>query len=96
MSNTPREDLEKIGKKFKEMRLAQNLRRKTLALRSGVSESSVKRFELTGDISLDSLIRISNVLSLNDWVACILQSEHLESLESMMKSNRKIKKRGVI
>lgn len=78
------------------MRLAQNLRRKTLALRSGVSESSVKRFELTGDISLDSLIRISNVLSLNDWVACILQSEHLESLESMMKSNRKIKKRGVI
>jgi transcriptional regulator with XRE-family HTH domain len=96
MINTPKENLEKIGKKFKEMRLAQNLKRKTLALRSGVSESSLKRFELTGEISLDSLINISNVLNMNNWITSILEEEHFESLEAVMKVKNKMKRRGVI
>ena len=96
MFNTPKEDLEKIGKKFKEMRLAQNLKRKTLALKSGMSESSLKRFEQTGEISLESLIKISNVLEVKSWVTSILEEEKFESLEAIMNLKKKTKKRGVI
>lgn len=96
MISTPKEELLKIGKKFKEIRLSQKLKRKTLALRSGMSESSLKRFELTGEISLDSLIKISNVLSIKNWIASILEEEHYESLDDILKSKKKIKKRGII
>ena len=96
MINTPKDDLEKISKKFKEMRLSQNLTRKTLALRAGMSESSLKRFEVTGEISLDSLVKISNVLNLKNWINCILEEEHFDSLDSIVKLKNKIKKRGVI
>ncbi|MEI8346137.1 MAG: helix-turn-helix transcriptional regulator [Pseudomonadota bacterium] len=94
--NTPKEDLKKIGKKFKEMRLAQNLKRQTLALRSGVSESSLKRFELTGEISLKSLVKISHVLNMKDWITTILEKKYFESLDAMMHFSEKTKKRGVI
>lgn len=96
MVNTPKEDLNKIGQKFKEIRLSQNLKRSTLALKSGVSESSLKRFERTGEISLDSLIKISNVLNMKNWISCILEEEHFESLDGMMNLKKKTKKRGVI
>jgi transcriptional regulator with XRE-family HTH domain len=51
--DTPKETLQKIGKKLKKIRLSQNYKRQTIAIKSGVSESSLKRFESTGEISLD-------------------------------------------
>lgn len=96
MISTPKNDLEKIGKKFKEIRLSQKLKRKTLALKSGMSESSLKRFEVTGEISLNSLIKISHVLNVTNWFNSILQEEHFESLDDVIKEKNKTKKRGVI
>jgi transcriptional regulator with XRE-family HTH domain len=96
MLNTPKEDREKIGKKFKEIRLAQNLKRGTVALRAGVSESSLKRFELSGEISLESLIKISNVLNMRNWIHCIFEEEHFTSLDEIMNAKKKTKKRGTI
>lgn len=95
--DTPKDDLLKIAKKFKEIRLDQNLKRKTLAIKSGVSESSLKRFEVTGEISLNSLVKISNVLNVRNWIASILEENYYESLEAIIdKQKRKKKKRGVI
>lgn len=42
----------------KKRRLSKNLSRKTLAENSGVSESTIKRFELTGVVTLEALILI--------------------------------------
>lgn len=57
-----------IALRAKERRLACNLSRHTLALKSSVSSASIKRFELTGDISFDALLRIALVLDcLNDF-----------------------------
>lgn len=61
-----------------------------------MSESSIKRFELTGEISLSSLLKISNVLDIKDWISCILEEEHLESINALIKHKKKDKKRGVI
>lgn len=96
MLNTPKEDREKIGKKYKEIRLSQNLKRETLALKAGVSESSLKRFELSGEISLESLIKISNVLNMRNWIQSIFEEEHFSSLDEIMNAKKKTKKRGTI
>ncbi|WP_269148419.1 helix-turn-helix domain-containing protein [Metapseudomonas furukawaii] len=42
-----------------EARLAQNLSRKSLAQMAGVSESTIKRFESNGQITLDALVLIA-------------------------------------
>jgi transcriptional regulator with XRE-family HTH domain len=47
-----------IGARAKSARLRQNMSRKTLAERSGVTEASLKRFETTGQISLSSLVQL--------------------------------------
>jgi len=51
-----------IAERFKARRLGMNLSQEGLAVRSGVSWSSLKRFERTGLIALDSLLRIALVL----------------------------------
>lgn len=45
-----------------ELRLGANLKRTTLARRSGVSARSLQRFEDTGEVSLRSLLRLVHAL----------------------------------
>jgi len=59
---TPQDVLLEIAERFKARRLGMNLSQEGLAVRSGVSWSSLKRFERTGLIALDSLLRIALVL----------------------------------
>jgi transcriptional regulator with XRE-family HTH domain len=51
-----------IAERTRVRRLADNLSRKTLAEKSGVSEASIKRFETTGEIALVSLLKIAFTL----------------------------------
>jgi len=53
---TPHDVQREIAGRFKARRLALNLTQEGLAARSGVSWSSLKRFERTGLIALDSLL----------------------------------------
>jgi len=59
---SPAEIARDIGKNAQTLRLSKNLSRKTLAERSGVSESSIKRFELTGSATLESMILLATAL----------------------------------
>lgn len=60
------EIMQEIATKAKDRRLEQNLTQEGLALRSGVSLGSIKRFERTGEISLKSLIDIALALGCLD------------------------------
>ena len=51
-----------IAARAKTCRLNFNLSRQSLSDRSGVSASTIKRFETCGEISLDSLLRLAAVL----------------------------------
>ena len=51
-----------LASRFKARRLALNLTQQGLAQRSGVSWGSLKRFERTGLVALDSLLRLALVL----------------------------------
>jgi transcriptional regulator with XRE-family HTH domain len=65
---TPQDAQREIAGRFKARRLALNLTQEGLAARSGVSWSSLKRFERTGLVAMDSLLKIALVLDcLNDF-----------------------------
>lgn len=51
-----------IAQRARQKRLQLNLSRKTLSLQSGIPISTLKRFETTGDISLDALLCMAMVL----------------------------------
>ena len=55
-----------IAGRFKARRLAMNLTQSELAARSGVTFSSLKRFEREGLIALDSLLKLALVLNCLD------------------------------
>lgn len=59
---TPEAVRKMIAARAKARRLAENLSRRSLSARSGVPESTIKRFETTGYIALDRLLRLASIL----------------------------------
>ena len=94
--NTPHETLMQVAANFKELRLEQNLTQEGLAIRSGVSWGSIKRFESTGQISLQSLLKISLVLgALDQFEELGKQSashQNLFTLDEILKKKKRRKK----
>ncbi|RUM44274.1 MAG: XRE family transcriptional regulator [Desulfocapsa sp.] len=84
-----------LASRFKTLRLLAGYKRVTLARRAGVSESSLKRFETSGEISLKNLLRLSHGLNrLQDFSSLFepLEAETLAELKAG--SERHIPKRG--
>jgi len=93
---TSRDVQRELATRFKARRLALNLTQEGLATRSGVSWSSLKRFERTGLIALDSLLELAIVLEcLGDFdLLCTdngksLASQSLDALLAEPKARRK-------
>lgn len=93
---TPQDVLRELASRFKARRLSMNLTQEGLAARSGVSWSSLKRFEHTGLIALDSLLKLALVLEcLGDFdPVCVddgrsLASKSLDEILSQPKARRK-------
>lgn len=75
-ANDAKKSSQKIAKAVKELRLSNNLSRKTLSLKSGVSDASIKRFELEGEISFSSLLKIVSALNcLNNFESIFLMQD---------------------
>lgn len=92
---TPFETSRAISGAVREKRLSLNLSQQSLSKASGVSYAVIKKFELTGKISLESLLKIAAALScLNDFLRLFKQDVSLEitSLDELMK--QKTRKRG--
>jgi len=92
------EILELLASQVKQARLNQDLSQDGLAKRSGVSLGSIKRFERSGQISLESLIKIAVVLNaLEDFTKLFLgSSKPIRSLDEILANNSKVKQRGRI
>ncbi len=81
-----------IAHAARDARLQKNLSRASLAIRSGVPEPSIKRFELTGEISLKSLVNIALVLSAELDFLRLFVNEKTPSIDEII--NTKTRKRG--
>ena len=92
---TPQETLKKIAQKAKSKRLSLNLSQKTLSEKSEVSYGVLKKFEQTGLISLESLLKLACALgSLEEFEHVFeeIKPQEALSLENMMKEETR--KRG--
>ena len=62
LPKNPNDIMEELKIKFKKRRKQEGYTQQDLATRSGVSMGSVKRFEGSGEISLESLLKLAFVL----------------------------------
>ncbi len=73
-----------IAGRFKARRLAMNLTQNELAARSGVTFSSLKRFEREGLIAMDSLLNLALVLNcLDDFDELAVESSASSATQSL-------------
>ena len=81
---TVREAQRGIANRFKARRLAMNLTQEELAVRSGVTLGSLKRFERLGLIALDSLLHLALVLGcLDDFDKLAVESLSAPAAQSL-------------
>lgn len=84
INKKPYDFLQEIALRHKVLRKQAGFTQSELAKRSGVSLGSLKRFELTGQISLESLLKLTDVLNrLNDFEAILKPLENLDAIEKL-------------
>ena len=95
--STPKSIMQNLKDKFKQKRLSLNLTQEGLSNKSGVSLGSVKRFESSGEISFESLLKIALILNCLDDFKNIAnkKDEEYNSMEDLLKT-KPTKKRGAI
>ena len=81
-----------IAGNAKALRLSKNLSRRALAAQSGVAESTLKRFETTGKVSLDALLLIAMSLGVGEQMANLFSAPPPLSLQEL-KSQTRLRKR---
>lgn len=87
--HSPAEIARNVGENAKILRLSKNLSRKTLAEKAGVSESTIKRFEATGLVTLEALILIATALDELNAVTKLFKPEQPSSLDELKNARRK-------
>ena len=96
---TPQKTRQELAARLKELRLAKGWRQVTLAERSGVSLGSLRRFETSGRISLDNLLKLAFALyRLDDFdtVFELPRATTMAELEAQEKFKEARPKRGKI
>ncbi len=92
---TPQEMQKAIASRARDLRLELNLSQQTLSEKSGVSYGSLKKFEQTGQISLESLLKLAVILGcMDDFKTLFAQrsAEKALSLDDMLEHGKR--KRG--
>lgn len=94
---TPAEMERLLAGRLKNLRLQAGYKRTTLANRSGVTVSSLKRFETTGQVSLKNLLRLAHALErLPEFSELLLPSQATSLAELRARAVKKLPKRGRI
>ena len=84
LAKTPSDLLQTLAKHHHILRKKNGYSQQELADRSGVSLGSIKRFERTGLISLESLLKLAHVLNrLEDFDKVFENQNNLDDLEKL-------------
>jgi transcriptional regulator with XRE-family HTH domain len=92
---TPSEMQKVVASKVRDLRLELNLSQQTLSEKSGVSYGSLKKFEQTGQISLESLLKLALILGCMDEFKVLFalkRAEEALSLDDLIDDGKR--KRG--
>jgi transcriptional regulator with XRE-family HTH domain len=80
----PEDFARQLGALAKDRRLASNLTRKTLAARSGVPAPTIRKFEMTGAISLIGLLRLADGLECMDDFGALFPRKSVVSIDEFV------------
>jgi transcriptional regulator with XRE-family HTH domain len=84
ITKKPADYMEQIAQRHRALRKQAGLSQGELARRSGVSLGSLKRFERSGQISLESLLKLAEMLDrLPDFEHLFKPIEDLERIEKL-------------
>ena len=84
----------KIAQRAKQMRLTMNITQQELANQSGVSLGSLKRFERSGEISLQNLLQLSVVLDATEAFKLIFAAKVIyKSVDDVLKLKKDISRK---
>jgi transcriptional regulator with XRE-family HTH domain len=73
---SPKEIMILLSKRIRALRKQEKMSQKQLSERSGVAHASIKKFESTGIISLESILKICEALKrLTDFESILLPSD---------------------
>lgn len=93
--NSPAEIASDLAKRLRARRLESNLSQEGLATRAGVTLASLKRFERTGKIALESLVKLAFALDALDGFEALFPSREYASIDEVLE-RQKTRKRGGI
>ena len=79
----------KLANRVKNIRKRKKITQQKLASMSGVSFGSIKRFELTGQISLESLTKIARALGCLDEIRNLFTQVKYLSIEEIINERKK-------
>ncbi|HCQ12662.1 helix-turn-helix transcriptional regulator, partial [Flavobacterium sp.] len=86
INKTPSQVQLELAERFKKLRKYKKLSQSELADKSGVSLGSIKRFEYTGQISLESLLKLAHLFDrLDDFEEIFVVDEDLKKIEKLFK-----------
>lgn len=81
---TPLEVSKALAERHRALRKQLKMSQEEMAERSGVSLGTLKRFENTGKISLDSLLKLMHLLErLNEFDKLLLPKETLDNVKKL-------------
>ncbi len=87
---TPNEALDQMATAMRQHRIRHNLTQEDLAYKSGVALATLRKFERTGQISLESFFKLATVLGLLETIlTAIAPKDQYASLDDMIKENKK-------
>ena len=88
--DTPADIAQKLAVRLKSIRKRKKITQKTLAVRSNVSYATLRKFEQTGQISLESLIKLCMELGVIGEIKDLFTKPIYSSIEEVI--NDKIQK----
>lgn len=82
----PSQTILELAFRFKKIRKSQKQSQQETATRSGVSLGSLKRFEQSGQISLESLLKLSHLFdNLSDFDAVFEEKTDMKAIAKLFK-----------
>ncbi|MES2942097.1 MAG: helix-turn-helix transcriptional regulator [Pseudomonadota bacterium] len=81
--------LRQLGARSQRCRLAKGLSRPALSEMCGIPESTIKRFETSGEIGTRALVHIFISLGIADQLSLLAKSEEPKNIDEALKKPRK-------
>lgn len=78
-----------IANRMVQLRKRKKISQKELAVKSGVSLGSVKRFEQSGEISLKSLTKLAIALGVEEELIALFDEVPFDSIEEVIRAQTK-------